>query len=111
MSDKYEHEYKVKWHADYCSMKAEEVKAEGVGACDALILHSIIFPPDGSYSHNFFAMDGRERKPLSDEEVFKAWMMLGMTLERKGQLPEDKHFLVSAINGLIREAIFGEPEE
>lgn len=65
----------------------EEVRELGrnVGAADALIVLSIIFPEDGSYSMQPASIDGRTGSGLSAKEIFKAWLMLTAWI---GQLPD-----------------------
>lgn len=56
------------------------------GGADALIGISIILPPDGSYSQALFSIDGKEDRELTQKEIFKAWLMLGLSLHDKGEL-------------------------
>ena len=75
---------------------------EGYGACDAIFMASIIYPPDGSLSHLYVGLDGRlpprneetgEPADLDDVEWFKVWALLSARLARSATLsPEKKAF-------------------
>ena len=67
-------------------LSAEEVKASGRGACDALFLASLIFPEDGSLSLEFASLDGRTGNELSDLEWFKIWALLTSRLAKSHTL-------------------------
>lgn len=72
--------YKFEAHPE--GLKREELPADH-GACDAMLLVSMIYPPDGSYSQAVVGVDGRntatgpngERLELAAKEQFKAWIM------------------------------------
>lgn len=75
--------------------KQKEIVDAGMGGTDAYIYHSLLYPPDGSFSQYFDSFDGRNGgKALPDEEMFKVWMMMGQALsdpDRPGNKnPEDK---------------------
>ena len=70
-----------RWHATYAThlhpegLTREQVP-EGHGACDALVIASLIYPSDGSFSSMFVARDGRTKDgELSAHEQFKAWSL------------------------------------
>lgn len=58
-------------------------KAGDVGACDAVLVLSILYPADGSCSVLPASMDGRTGQPLTDHEIAKAWLMLGLSLAKR----------------------------
>jgi hypothetical protein len=62
-------------------------EADGKGLTDGLLTISILFPDDGSYSQAVVAAyNGRENRPFTQDEVFKIWMTLGLSLHDTGQL-------------------------
>lgn len=79
---KYHVTYKLESHPE--GADASEIQP-GTGACHAVLIHSIIYPEDGSYSHLFVSLDGRTGKDLTPNEEWKAWMMLGQTLLQREQ--------------------------
>lgn len=55
----------------------EREAAEGeLGACDQVILHSIILPPDGGLSTLIVSKDGATGEPLSPEDIWKHWTLM-----------------------------------
>ena len=81
-------------HPDGLSKEEAEEQAGPLGgACDAVLIHSIIFPDDGSYSHLAYGLDGRTGQALSSKEMWKAWVMLAKQLADRRDLDEDEHLL------------------
>lgn len=77
--------------------EAQKQAEEGWGACNAAILLSILFPPDGSYSMMLMSKDGRTNEPLPDHEVFKAWWLLAERLGRSTTLDEGRRLFAKAV--------------
>lgn len=76
----YSLKYKLDMQAgEFCK---HDVKSPKEGLTDALVVVSCLFPPDGSFSQMFHGWDGQsgEIKPLSDEVLFKVWVLMGKTL-------------------------------
>lgn len=71
-----EHRYKLTYetHSHPEGVTAEQVRGARRGACDAVLMASVIFPEDGSYSCQVMSKDGRTGKELDDLEKFKAWI-------------------------------------
>lgn len=67
------------------------------GACTAVVIGSILYPEDGSYSSKFSSVDGRSKAPLSAGEMFKAWVTWGMSLAEDPELSDDKRKLCKAV--------------
>lgn len=70
---------------------------EGYGATDALLLVSLLYPEDGSFSAFFIGVDGRPEGELEDKsailddnEWFKVWTLLTKRLAESKTLPEGK---------------------
>jgi hypothetical protein len=91
---KYDHTYKLSYHLEPKDTLSSE-REDGEGLCDAMICHSIIFPPDGSYSHYLVSLDGRTGEEMSSNELFKAWTMMAATLSKREDLPPGKKELVT----------------
>lgn len=102
MSHRYRLTYEVKAHP--ASIGREDVP-EGHGACDAVLLASIIYPPDGSYSVLFVGEDGRTGKELADSEWFKVWAMLARRLSLSETLDEGRKELAAMTFEAFRAAI------
>jgi hypothetical protein len=77
----------------------------GKGLCDALLLVSIIKPEDGSYSQMLLSRDGKEMRELTQEELFKVWSLLGVSLYDNGELKGWTHELVEAHAKIMREIV------
>ena len=99
---KYHTTYHVDAHTE--GLTADEVPKDS-GACTAVIIGSLLYPPDGSYSAAFFTRDGRTDSELSDDELWKAWMMLAHRLAESGTLSEPKKALCRDVFEIIADAI------
>lgn len=64
----------------------KEDASDGKGLTDSLIVISIIHPEEGGYSQALFTYDGLEGRELTQKEIFKAWLMLGLSLHDTGEL-------------------------
>lgn len=71
----------------------------GHGGCDAAVIISILYPPDGSYSAMYMSRDGRNGQPLDANEMFKAWIMWAARLSRDKTLHPAKREFVAAVWG------------
>lgn len=80
---------------------------DGFGACDAMLLASIIYPEDGSLSVLFVSKDGRSGDDLEDKEWFKVWALLSARLAKSETLGEGKRSLCKSVHLAIAEAIMG----
>src|SRR5690349_5944292 len=76
---------------------------EDKGLCDSFMFFSIIEPDDGSYSQAVFSFKGKENRELNDDEKFKAWLMLGLSLNDDGNLKGWKAQHVAGHATIIRE--------
>jgi len=47
---------------------------------------SIVLASDGSYSQELFSINGKEKRSLTQKEIFTAWSMLGISLHDEGEL-------------------------
>jgi hypothetical protein len=95
---KYNHPYKLiyKMEKKPEGIVKEDIP-EGFGATDAMLLCSIIYPPDGSLSIYFIGVDGRKegeiQENLEDVEWFKVWTLLASRLAASKTLrPDQKNF-------------------
>lgn len=110
MDGKYHITHKITPHPE--GLTREEVRALGdVGACDDIILFSIIHGKDGSLSTQIVSMDGRTGKDLADLELFKAWTMLASHLGESTTLTEGQRKLAATAFEVIRGAIRAAREE
>ena len=100
------HKYRLRYTWD------TENRAEGYtvndtedrkGLCDAMLLTSIIRPHDGSYSQACFSFDGETGKPLTQKDIFKVWLTLGLSLEQERGLTGWQHELVKAVREMTTE--------
>ena len=102
------HNYKIRYDIDI-ENKPEgysKEEADDKGLTDGLLVISVLFPDDGGYSQQVVAAcNGKENRPFTQDEVFKIWMMLGLSLHDTGQLTgwrkEAAHGFADAIRGLM----------
>lgn len=62
------------------------LEVDGYSLCDVLISIPIVIPSDGGYSQRLISFNGKTKKPCTQKEIFKAWMMLGMSLYEENML-------------------------
>ena len=71
----------------------EQLQAEDLGGTDAVILISIIRPDDGSLNTAIFSLEGATGAEVSDDEMFKAWIVMASQLSESKTLgPGKKQF-------------------
>src|SRR4051812_21388254 len=100
---RYKLSYDVKH--DTSGFTKEDLQREGRGGCDALIVHSIIRPADGSYSLASLSIDGDHGGEVTIDEVFKVWTMLASTLADCDALTPGKRTLCQHVITAVREAM------
>lgn len=97
------HTYKTQYTIANKPLTQDELQ-EGQGACDDIIIHSIILPPDGSYSHYLVSQKGESGKELDGNELFKAWLMMCRTLTDNESVPSAKRQLCQMVWDTFWEA-------
>jgi hypothetical protein len=100
-----EHKYKLKYEfkPEAGEFTADEIKEAGVGGTDAVLFFSCIYPEDGSLSIRHDSFDGRNGgKPMTSQEMFKMWMLIGKKLSQDPELGE----LRREIAGFPAESFF-----
>lgn len=93
-------------------LDASEVP-KGQGACSAVLIGSLLYPDDGSYSAAFVSVDGRTGAPLDDAEIWKAWVMLAKPLGESTTLASHKRELSRLVFEAVvahMAAVDGSPE-
>lgn len=86
-------EYKIKFDisTEVGSFSKDEIKASKSGGTDALIVFSLLYPEDGSFSMFHFSFDGRNKgEEVSHKELFKIWAMLTSQLSKSESLSKEK---------------------
>ena len=108
-----EHKYRLSYLLETLpdgGITADEAKKRaktGYGACDAMLVASILYPADGSLSIMFAGRDGRTDKELDEHEWFKVWMLLTERLARSETLDPGKRDLCGVIFGVVADAVMG----
>jgi surface antigen len=68
------------------------------GLTDALLMVSMVFPPDGSFSGAVIGHDGRTGDDLAPLDMWRAWLTLTNALARTDGLPDEyKHQIARAL--------------
>jgi hypothetical protein len=104
MKDK-KYNLKYSWDAVAGNFSKEDIKGEHDGLCDAMMVVSILFPEDGSYSQMIMSADGRTGKELSQDDIFKVWQMIAFTLERNNGLEGWHKEIIKQVCLSIRQII------
>lgn len=102
------HKYGVKYKLETGSFEGEDLKKEGAGGCDALVLCSIMRegkePHEGPVSFAFFSVDGREHGPINqapsitDEQLFEVWASLAHVISEKTCLTWQREIASQVLN-------------
>jgi hypothetical protein len=102
------HKYRIKYDFKQESgeFSAEELKKEGKGGTDCLILASMLHPEDGSYSQGYMSFDGRKGgAEMSANDEFKFWILMANSLMNKSGLAPGKKALVTDVWETFRLAM------
>lgn len=98
--------YRLRYRVDFEPGQFEKSDATpDQGLTDALLLASIIYPPDGSLSVMFLSKDGRTGEELADIELFKVWSMLSARLAESTTLPEGMRRFAQRNLEAVRDAL------
>lgn len=79
------------------------------GACDAAILISIMYAPEGGSSHMIISRDGRTGKMLDSVELFKAWSMMAAHLVDSRLDDHKKNICLDAFEKVRRLVLANRP--
>lgn len=101
------HRYPIRYTVDRRpdGWTKEELDADDAGGCDAVIVHSLIYPPDGSRSEMLLSRDGRTGEELSDIEVFKSWVMTAHALMDSESLDRQARDLAQTVFSSVQQRI------
>ena len=101
-----QHIYKLKYllKSDSGNFLPSEIN-EDEGLCDAMAFISILHPENGSYSQAIFSHDGRTNKELTDQDKFKIWSMLGLSLSNESDLKGWHKQLVNLMAEALKQGI------
>lgn len=108
-----EHRYRLSYlfetlPGDGISVEEAKTRAkDGHGACDAMLVASIIYPADGSLSIMFAGKDGRTGEELDESEWFKVWMLLTERLSRSRTLTDAKRQICGLIWEIVAKSVMG----
>lgn len=81
----------------------EDAIEENHGLSDAFLGISIIKPKDGSYSQLLMSIDGETEKELTQKDIFKAWLTMGLQLSDNNTLQGWKKQIVDELTKAVRE--------
>lgn len=86
--NEYRHKYRMLWKTKSIpeGILRDDVPEEFEGTSDAVLIASLIYPPDGSLSMQFVGIDGRAEGVLDDKEWFKVWVFLAKRLSESETL-------------------------
>ena len=86
------------------SFTKEELLEKELGGCDAVIVHSIILPGDGSRSE-VIGSCGSDGKPLSDHELWKSWVSMAWSLHQSETLSGPKKTMCDMVFKTVQAAV------
>src|SRR5579871_576641 len=99
------HNYKIRYDFQHETKDSGYNKedAKGWGLTDALIFISILKNEDGSQSQLTFTLDGKEKRTLTDDEIFDAWTKMGLILFDNEKLKGWKKDCIDEFGTVIRD--------
>ncbi len=103
--------YPLKYRIELGEFTKEHLKNNDYGGTDALILHSIIYPEDGSRSEVIASKDGRTGEDLDDSEVFKSWVGMAKGLSESNTLGDGRRLFCKFVFETVRSAILDASEQ
>lgn len=83
---------------------------EGHGAADAVVILSMLYPPDGSFSLAVPSLDGRTHRAVTDNELFKVWTLIASRLADSMTLSANKKEFARLVFEMVRTAILNTQE-
>jgi len=105
-----DHKYRLKYtlKTEPGEFKESDPREKQDGLTDALVVFSILYPEDGSYSQMHISFDGRKvtdgkAYAVNDNDIFKLWILLGADLARSSKLGIAKHLFVEMVWETFRE--------
>lgn len=101
MGNNMNHHYRLRYDLKIEPGTFTKADANGKGLTDSLILISMLYPADGSYSQAMVTNDGKG-DPLSANEIWKAWAVLTSALASRKDLHESKRELCELVMETIR---------
>lgn len=84
---------------------ADWVREHGLSACDAVVILSMLYPDDGSFSLLPISLDGRTGEPVTDNELWKVWTLIAHNLAQSADLSEGKRALCATVFDMVREVV------
>lgn len=89
---------------------AAELSEKNLCGTDALLVASVLYPPDGSLSVLFLSLDGRTGKDLSDHEWFKVWTLLSKRLSESETLDGGRKEFAKITWDALRDALLSQKQ-
>ena len=104
--------YIIKYKMEIGLFSKQEVDTEEYcGLCDAIIIHSLIFHEDGVRSEVLVSYDGKTKQELSDDELFKSWVIMSLNLSNSKTLGENRKELCRSVYEVVKAAIISTKTE
>ncbi len=101
--------YKLRWDLKFDCGEFSKKKLGGRGGTDALVVASLLYPDDGSFSATWYSYDGRHQgRSLEDEEVFKLWALMAIRLSESETLGEGHRVFLTHVHEAIRDVFLSE---
>jgi len=84
------HKYRLRYELNVTNGEYAKEDAKGEGLTDSLIVISMLYPNDGSFSMAHYSVDGKTAKPVNVNELWKVWSMLSSELSENDSLNPEK---------------------
>src|SRR5277367_3369312 len=99
------HNYKIRYmlQQEFADKGYTKEDANGWGLTDAYIFISMLKYENGAQSQNIFSYDGKEKRSLTDNELFDEWTKLGLILFDNEKLTGWKKDCIEEFGETIRD--------
>lgn len=108
-----ENTYRVVYHVDpqpegiTKERLLEEYGEDSIGACDGVIIHSILGTPGGpgSLSHALISYDGIKKAPMTPEQEFQIWALWAHRLVDTMPKDDNRRRIAEGVHNIILSAL------
>ena len=95
--------YKIKY--DIGEWDGGEIRAQGAGGTDAMLVASVVRSEDGGSNTAFISVDGSTGEDMMGVEIFKVFTCLAHELSKRRDIPSWQQTLASQTFEAVRAVI------
>ena len=100
------HKYSIKYKIEEGLFRKDDINSSEFGGCDAMIIHSLMFPEDGSRGEIIFGI-GQYGKDLENIEFFKSWSGMAKNISEMTDIPMWQRMMATRVFQDVKHIIAG----